>query len=142
MKTTKHVVLRVQDRPIFRNIDAICEATGVDPKSVRRGYMRASGATLPSDSGVALWWPSETSDKYENRLSSDGRTFTSRPKKCSYSHDYAVADAESGRRTAVFFREAGKPCGYRFVGVFKTNLEKTREQHRHVYDFVSDELEV
>ena len=140
MKTPNCRVLQVQDHPLFSNIDAICVAVGIAPKTVHRGYLRAAGAVLPSKSDIALWWPSETNKKWENSLSSDGRTFSSRPRTPPFSLAEATADAESGRLTAIFFKSRSSR-DYRFVGVFKTNLDKSEETQRHVYELVSTELE-
>ena len=54
----------------------------------------------------------------------------------------SCAAANAGRRMAVFFHEPLLGKGYQFVGVFKTNLEKSRKRLFHVFDRVSDELEV
>lgn len=142
MKTTKHVVLRVQDKPTFGTIDEICKATGVDPRSVHRGYLRKPGAPLPSDPGIDLWWPSADNKNWDNHLSEDGLTLWSKSRKEPFSIAGVIAAANAGRRTAVFFREPLLGKGYQFVGVFKTNLEKSRKRLFHVFDRVSDELEV
>ncbi len=142
MKTTKHVVLRVQDKPTFGTIDEICKATGVDPRSVHRGYLRKPGAPLPSDPGIYLWWPSADNKNWDNHLSEDGLTLWSKSRKEPFSIAGVIAAANAGRRTAVFFREPLLGKGYQFVGVFKTNLEKSRKRLFHVFDRVSDELEV
>lgn len=142
MKTTKHAVLRVQDKPTFGTIDEICKATGVDPRSVHRGYLRKPGAPLPSDPGIDLWWPSADNKNWDNHLSEDGLTLWSKSRKEPFSIAGVIAAANAGRRTAVFFREPLLGKGYQFVGVFKTNLEKSRKRLFHVFDRVSDELEV
>ncbi len=79
---------------------------------------------------------------WDNHLSKDGKTLWSRSRKEPFSIAGVVAAANAGRRTAVFFREPLIGCGYQFVGVFKTNLEKSRKRLFHVFDRVSDELEV
>lgn len=142
MKTTKHAVLRVQDKPTFGTIDEICKATGVDPRSVHRGYLRKPGAPLPSDPEIDLWWPSANSKNWDNHLSEDGLTLWSKSRKEPFSIAGVIAAANAGRRTAVFFHEPLLGKGYQFVGVFKTNLEKSRKRLFHVFDRVSDELEV
>lgn len=142
MKTTKHVILRAQDKPFFTNIDEICEATGVDPRSVRRGFLRTPGALLPSNPDVYLWWPASNNKNWENLLSNDGKTFMSKSRKKPFSLAGIVEAVNANRRSAVFFRESSESRGYRFIGVFKTNLEKSRERHFHVFDRVSDTLEV
>lgn len=140
MKTPKHFVLRVSDKTDFRSIDEFCESVGVEPKPVHRGFMRASGAFLPSNPDVFLWWPAKPHDHWNNDLSPDGMTFTSKSRK----EPFSLADCESsvnaGLLSAVFFYKRGKTCGYRLVGIFKINLEKSREQCKQVFDLVSENL--
>lgn len=142
MKTTKHVVLRVQDKPFFKNIDEICEATGVDLRSVRRGFLRAPGAQLPAKPDIYLWWPAANSKNWENRLSDDGMTLMSKSRIQPFSLAGIIEAVNADRRSAVFFRESSAVYGYRFVGVFKTNLEKSNKLHFHVLDRVSDTLDI
>ena len=142
MTTTKHGVLRVQDRPFFKNINAICTATGIDPKSVCLGYMRRSGACHPFHPNIYLWWPAETHKNWESHLSGNGLTFSSRSRKKPFSGDDLAKDAATQGLFAIFFREAKGPYGYRFIGLFNTNMEQSRLQHRHVFDRVATELEV
>jgi len=142
VKTAKHAVLRVQDKPTFGTIDEICKATGVDPRSVHRGYLRKPGAPLPSDPGIDLWWPSASNKNWDNHLSEDGKTLWSKSRKEPFSIAEVAAAAKTDRLTAVFFHEPLVGRGYQFVGVFKTNLEKSRKRLFHVFDRVSDELEV
>lgn len=142
MKTANHVVLRVQDKPFFTNIDEICKATGVDPRSIRRGFLRASGVLLPSNPNFYLWWPAANSTNWENRLSGDGLTLMTKSRNQPFSLAGVIDAFNNNRPSAVFFRESSAPYGYRFIGVFKTNLEKSRELHYHVFDRVSDTFEV
>ncbi len=142
MKEESPQVLRVHDNPFFKNIDAICEAFGVPVKSVHLGYMRRSSAIHPSRPNIHLWWPSENHAKWDNRLSGNGMTFTSCSRKGPFSTAGIIDPDASQGLTAIFFRKVGHPYGYRFVGLFKTNVDESVKRHMHVYDRVSTELEI
>ena len=128
--------------PDFKNIDSICEAFGIDPKSIRRGYLRASAALDPHDSNRWIWWPNGTHKHWENKLSADGLTFTSRGKKSSFDLSAILRDAESGSCAVIFFRPASGRYGYRFIGVFRTDAARSRKELRHVYTRVADRIEL
>ena len=128
-----------QSDPDFTNIDAIGEAFGV--RIPHRGYLRPSGAFVPCRN-LLLWWPNETSDKWENTISENGKTVTSRSREDAFDIRPIQIGADTGRLTAIFFKPKNGAYGYRFVGVFKTNLEASRTQHRHVYVQVADAIEL
>lgn len=142
MKHTSPDVLRVVDRPFFKNIDSICKRIGVDVDSVRLGYMRRSSAIHPFRPKITLWWPAETHKNWENHLSGNGLVFSSRAKKQPFSIADIIKNADTEGLFAIFFREANGPYGYRFVGLFDTDVEQSKLQNRHVFKRVSTELEV
>lgn len=128
--------------PDFKNIDSICEAFGIDPKSIRRGYLRAPSALHPHNGKMWLWWPSGANRLWENRLSSDGLTFSSRGKNEPFNLSAVLRDAESGSLAVVFFRPASGRYGYRFIGVFCTDAARSRKELRHIYARISNRIEL
>ena len=125
--------------PDFTNIDAIGEAFGV--RIPHRGYLRPSGVLVPGRN-IFLWWPNEGSNTWENMISNDGKTVTSRSRKNAFNIRPIQTRADTGRLTAVFFKPKSGAYGYRFVGVFKTDLDASRTQHRHVCVQVTDTIEL
>lgn len=146
MKTKKAILVAKTNpekcEPDFKNIDSICEAFGINPKSIRRGYLRAPSTLHPHNSKMWLWWPSGAHKHWENRLSADGLTFSSRGKKAPFDFAAILRDAESGSLAAIFFRPASGRYGYRFVGVFRTDAERSRKELRHVYARVDHQIEL
>jgi hypothetical protein len=127
------------NKPDFTTIDAICEAFGV--RVPHRGYLRPS-SVLISNRYLQLWWPNEANEKYENKISGDGKTVTSRSRKSPCPIGAIENEERAGIRTAIFFKPKKGAYGYRFVGVFQPDPEASWQQNRHVHVRVEDQIEL
>ena len=127
------------NKPDFTTIDAIGEAFGV--RVPHFGYLMPSSVTVPNRN-LQLWWPNEASEKYENKISGDGKTVTSRPRESPCPIGDIEKEEREGIRTAIFFKPKKGAYGYRFVGVFQPDTEASRQQNRHVRVRVEDQIEL
>ena len=127
--------------PDFPNIASICNTFGIDPKLAKKGYQWKAGI-VDACRDITLWWPAEENERWENHLSSDGQEFQSRDRENAFDLGPIQESAEKKERKAIFFRPKNAPYGYRFVGVFQTNVEKSQNKMWHVLDRVEDKIEL
>ena len=127
--------------PDFPNIDSICNTFGINPKLAKNGYQWKAGI-VDASRDITLWWPSEANKRWDNRLLDDGRVFWSRDRQTAFDIGPIRDSWERKERKAIFFRPKNGKYGYRFVGVFQTNLEKSRQEHFHVLELVADRIEL
>lgn len=131
--------LKVDDNECLRTTDDVAEIFGTKPK--HRGFLRASGATVPNKKNEIIWWPNMEHRLWSNELSEDGMFIYEYPKaenkRTAHLKQWLSAPEET-RITFLRYKDDLGFCFYRFVGVFKLNKEKSIKENKCVWECVSD----
>lgn len=131
--------LKVDDNECLRTTDDVAEIFGTKPK--HRGFLRASGATVPNKKNEMIWWPNMEHRLWSNELSEDGMFIYEYPKaenkRTAHLKQWLSAPEET-RITFLRYKDDLGFCFYRFVGVFKLNKEKSIKENKCVWECVSD----
>lgn len=131
--------LKVEDNECLRTTDDVAEIFGTKPK--HRGFLRASGATVPNKKNEIIWWPNMEHRLWSNELSEDGMFIYEYPKaenkRTAHLKQWLSAPEET-RITFLLYKDDLGFCFYRFVGVFKLNKEKSIKENKCVWECVSD----
>lgn len=131
--------LKVDDNECLRTTDDVAEIFGTKPK--HRGFLRASGTTVPNKKNEIIWWPNMEHRLWSNELSEDGMFIYEYPKaenkRTAHLKQWLSAPEET-RITFLRYKDDLGFCFYRFVGVFKLNKEKSIKENKCVWECVSD----
>lgn len=131
--------LKVDDNECLRTTDDVAEIFGTKPK--HRGFLRASGATVPNKKNEIIWWPNMEHRLWSNELSEHGMFIYEYPKaenkRTAHLKQWLSAPEET-RITFLRYKDDLGFCFYRFVGVFKLNKEKSIKENKCVWECVSD----
>lgn len=130
----------VLDNDYIRTIDDAAAIFGTKVK--HKGYLRAAGFDIPGKQGFIVWCPVINNDVWENKLLENGLTITEVNKKAGHieRERHYLNATSSGESRVTFFKEKDDLgfCFYRFVGVFKADLEKSIAEDKTVWVRISD----
>lgn len=131
--------LKVDDNEYLRTTEDIAKVFGT--KAKHRGFLRASGASVPNKKNEIVWWPNTEHRLWHNELSEDGMYIHEYPKaeekRASHLKQW-LSTPEETRITFLRYKNDLGFCFYRFVGVFKLNKEKSIKENKCVWECVSD----
>jgi hypothetical protein len=130
----------VNENDYIRTIDDAAAIFGT--KAKHKGFYRSAGFNIPGKNGFIVWCPVVNNKIWENLLLDNGHIITevsknATPDKRKQHYQNAVASGES---RVTFFKEKDD-LGfyfYRFVGVFKADLEKSIKEDKTVWVKVAD----
>ena len=134
--------LKVEDNECLRTTDDVAAVFGTKPK--HRGFLRASGAAVPDKKDEIIWWPNTDHTLWYNELSEDGMYIYEYPKEKNKSTTPAghleqwLSAPEETRITFLRYKDDLGFCFYRFVGVFRLNKEKSKQENKCVWERISD----
>lgn len=134
--------LKVEDKECLRTVDDVAAVFGTKPK--HRGFLRASGASVPNKKGWIIWWPNTNHTRWCNEPSPDGMYIYEYPTKENKSVTQTehlkqwLAAPEETRVTFLRSEDDLGFCFYRFVGVFRLNRDKSIQENKCVWERISD----
>lgn len=124
----------------FRRIEDIAATFGVPLNAIRRGFQFKGAALWPGRERVLLWWPKpdslrKESDPWHNEPSEDGGEIREwhRDQAKTLEHIEACAEEDCTRPTFICERDKDFGYHYRYVGVFKMDVEASRTEGRVVW---------
>lgn len=131
-------ILRVEDNVSLNTIDDIAAVFGTKPK--HRGFLRASGVSVPWKTNETVWWPNTSHSKWCNELSPDKLTITEYPKEESQRHGHMKSHLNRREKRITFLKYTDwlGMNTYRFVGVFEISKEKSIKENKCVWERISD----
>lgn len=136
--------LAVSENEYVKNIDAA--AAIFNTRAKHRGYLRAAGFAVPNKENCMVWLPASNNRLWNNQISEDGKFIFEYQKTDEEKRKKHVSDIlknpEENRIT--FFREKDK-LGfnfYKFVGVFKLNVQETKKQNKCVWERCAERYEL
>lgn len=136
--------LAVSENEYVKNID---DAAAIfNTRAKHRGYLRAAGFAVPNKENYMVWLPASNNRLWNNQISEDGKFIFEYQKTDEEKRKKHVSDIlknpEENRIT--FFREKDK-LGfnfYKFVGVFKLNVQETIKQNKCVWERCAERYEL
>ena len=134
--------LKVEDNECLRTTEDVAAIFGTKPK--HRGFLRASGAAVPNKKNEIIWWPNTNHTLWHNKLSEDKKFIYEYPKKENKKITPAehlrqwLSATEETRITFLRYKDDLGFCFYRFVGVFRLDKEKSKQENKCVWERISD----
>ena len=131
--------LKVEGNECLRTTEDVAAVFGTKPK--HRGFLRASGAAVPNKKNEIIWWPNTEHRLWCNQLSEDGMYIYEYPKADNKRAEHLrhwLSAPEETRITFLRYKDDLGFCFYRFVGVFRLNKEKSKQENKCVWERISD----
>lgn len=126
----------------MKTIKDVCSMYGVKP--LERGYIVTAGGmvtkSLDSSHRFMVWTPTSKNSSWNNSLSHNGTVITEFPlNEADRASNIESAITEQDVLRITFYREDSSQ-EFRFIGVFKIDLEMTQAVGIRTYKRVSDLL--
>lgn len=136
--------LKVDDNDALRTIDDICKLTcGVKRD---RGFLRAGTAGLPQHPDMELWFPRVSNkSNWLNEKSEDRQTLYESNTKDPEKNSNHIEDAIKKNLLRVTFFKYKDNLGienYFFLGIFRIDVEASRNEKKCVWRRVSTEYKL
>lgn len=131
--------LKVEGNECLRTTEDVAAVFGTKPK--HRGFLRASGAAVPNKKNEIIWWPNTEHRLWCNQLSEDGMYIYEYPKADNKRAEHLrhwLSAPEETRITFLRYKDDLGFCFYRFVGVFRLDKEKSKQEDKCVWERISD----
>jgi len=132
----------VEDNVAFNRIYDACNCFGHDYLGYQRGF-----ANHPKDDTKMIWFPKlYENSEWENSISNDEETIYEKKngdhgEHEEYFNNIALVNNDNKKERIVFARVKGVlgDTMYRFKGVYKLNVDKSKNDGRVIYERVSKE---
>lgn len=136
--------LKVDDNDALRTIDDICKLTGGVKRD--RGFLRAGTAGLPQHADMELWFPRiANNSSWLNEISDDRQTLYESNTKDPEKNSNHIEDAIKKNLLRVTFFKYEDDLGienYFFLGIFRIDVEASRNEKKCVWRRVSTEYKL
>ena len=135
--------LMVSENEYVKNIDDA--AIIFNTKAVHRGFLRAAGFPIPNKTGFLVWLPSINNNLWNNRISKDGLMIEEFHKADGNKRKEHVKDQITRNETRITFFRQKDALGfnfYKFVGVFKININKSQAENKCIWEKIADRYDL
>lgn len=136
--------LRVEDSIYVKSIDEACDIFGI--KAIHKGFLRAAGADI--DEMTMLWVPDSANRIWKNLLIEDGKVIHEYPVvertvkiDRTKNKEHMQRQLQNSDQVRVTFLRQRDDFGlnlYKFVGLFKLDVERTKKEKQTYYNKISD----
>lgn len=129
--------LKVSENEYVRNIDDAAKI--FNTKAIHRGYLRAGGFKVPGKDDYLVWLPSSNNRLWDNQMSNDGLKILeyqkADPVKRSNHVDRVISQSSNEKRITFFHEKDALGFNfYKFVGVFRLNIQESRNENKCVWE--------
>lgn len=133
-------VLKVEDDIILSNTDEICQIFGLK-EAPKRGFLRKGGVEISN--GYLVWWPNAKHPIWINEMSDNGNTiveYNNDPNKRT-AHVNDISENKQDELRITFYRKRDNfgQNYYRFVGVYKIDVEASKKDNMCIWRRISTE---
>lgn len=135
--------LAVSENEYVKNIDDAAKIFGT--KAKHRGYLRAAGFAVPNKENYMVWLPASNNRLWDNHISEDGNIIEFQKADATKRKKHVKEILQNPEEKRItFFREKDK-LGYnyyKFVGVFKLNVQETKKKNKCVWERCADRYDL
>jgi SET and RING associated domain len=138
-------IIRSEDDVVLPNIESICALFEANFQKTKAGFLRKGAVIHPTLPNYVIWWPSADPrrDWYNHSLEDgDLMTESHRDLKKNKSHYYGTIKWPHKRIIFYFTRDVLGFLGYRFMGVYEIDFEKSNEQEGLFWKRVNKEFRI
>ena len=133
-------VLKVENEIILSNTDEICQIFGLK-EAPKRGFLRTGGVNLSDD--CLVWWPNAKHPIWINEMSDNGNTiveYNNDPNKRT-AHVNDISENKQDELRITFYRKRDNfgQNYYRFVGVYKIDVDASKKDNKCIWRRISTE---
>lgn len=131
------------DEVSLHTIEEICHLFNADAKKTKRGFLRKGGIQHPMNNGLFIWWPSERKrsgwiNSFDEIKGTIIETHSDNQKRIEH---YNFHSEDIHTRIVFFhYKDILGLTNYKFVGVYKNDLEKSNQEIGTVWTRVSNEF--
>lgn len=134
--------LLVDDDEYIKTIDDACAIFGAIPK--HKGYLRVAGAPIPSKNNWHVWCPKTGHKIWHNIISEDRCTILEYKKDDSKRTEHVTLETNNNQVRVTFLREKDNLgfVFFKFVGVFRLDIERSHKDNMCVWVRISDRYDL
>lgn len=135
--------ISIRDEVVLNTIEDICALFDADFQKTVRGYQRLGALPHPQNSQILLWWPSVVARSgWQNTFDINEQTITETHQDTTKKDEHFQAHQNSETIRYVFLHHTDILGfkGYKFVGVFGYDAEKSSPERGTVWKKIGDTI--